>query len=141
MVDGDEDDAHYNCKTAIPDEPVTHFIEQLIKNPAIIFGLGEGKFDIPDDDEVHDYTAQVSIPASELGDMAGVEGNVTVLVESQDAAEEEVDEGGWARMGSRRGEIFNIHAMQISCQSNLFHVLRVVLYIVLSCSLFEGGDS
>ena len=93
LVDGDEDDAHYNCKTAIPDEPVTHFIEQLIKNPAIIFGLGEGKFDIPDDDEVHDYTAQVSIPASELGDMEGVEGNVTVLVESQDAAEEEVDEG------------------------------------------------
>jgi hypothetical protein len=92
LVDGDDDDAHYNCKTAIPDEPVTHFIEQLIKNPAIIFGLGEGKFDIPDDDEVHDYTTQVSIPASELGEMEGVEGNVTVLVESENAADEEVPE-------------------------------------------------
>ena len=92
LVDGDDDDAHYNCKTAIPDEPVTHFIEQLIKNPAIIFGLGEGKFDIPDDDEVHDYTAQVSIPASELGEMEGAEGNVTVLVESENAAEEELPE-------------------------------------------------
>ena len=85
LIDGE--DAHYNCKTDVPDEPITKLIAQIIKNPAVIFELGQGTLDIPDDDEVHDYTAQVNVSASEVG----LDGDdmVNVLAESVDAADEE----------------------------------------------------
>jgi len=91
LVDGDGSDTHYNCQFSIPEEPVTKFLAQLIRNPAIIFGIGEGTFDIPDDDDVHEYTSQVTIDAAELGDDYEGEGEVSVLVESnlEDDAEDE----------------------------------------------------
>jgi len=91
LVDGDGSDSHYNCQFSIPEEPVTKFLSHLIRNPAIIFGLGDGTFDIPDDDEVHEYTSQVTIDAAELGDDYEGEGKVEVLVASnlEDDAEDE----------------------------------------------------
>ena len=92
LIDGDDDKAHYNCLTSIPEEPVTKFLSQLITNPAIIFGLGRGEFDIPDDDEVHNYTAQVMISSSELGsDYDGDQGDVEVLIASEDAENDEIN--------------------------------------------------
>lgn len=87
LIDGDQEGIHYNCLSDLPEEPTTHFVEQLIKNPAIIFKLGEGQFDILDDDDVHEYTAKVMVNASELGEgFEGEEGEVEILVESEDAA-------------------------------------------------------
>ncbi len=89
LVDGDEEGIHYNCLSEVPEEPTTHFVAQLIKNPAIIFEFGKGQFDLLDDDDVHEYTAQVTIAASELGEDFEGEGDVEILVESVDAASEE----------------------------------------------------
>ena len=98
MIDGDEEDAHYNCEDSTLEDPVTKFLAQLIKNPTIIFGLGSGEFGIPDIEEKHNYTAQVMIPTSELGNRYvlsngnNTEGNVSVLIQGEDGDNEE-DEG------------------------------------------------
>ena len=99
FVDGD-DDAHYNCEVSPPEDPVTKLLAQLIKNPAIVFGLGRGEFDIPDLEEKHNYTAQVMIAASELGNEYvlsngnNTEGNVSVLIQGEADGENEENEDG-----------------------------------------------
>lgn len=96
---GGQDKAHYNCEHTIPSQPETTLIKAIVDHPSMIFGIGRGEFELPQDaSPTNAYTSMTSVRPEDLPESAcdldpspacaaGATGNLTVLVEGHSDAD------------------------------------------------------